>query len=123
MSTDNLFEKYGGFATVSKLVHEFYDRIRRTPELDIYFDGIDLPRLIKHQTQFLGQVLGGPADYDGRELGRAHKRFQITVEHFDLVAEILEEVLEDGGVEDDDVAKIMNIVAGTREVIVERAAA
>jgi len=123
MSDTNLYEKYGGFAVVSKLVHEFYDRLRRTPELDVYFGHIDMPRLINHQTRFMSQVLGGPANYSGRELGEAHARFRITVEHFDLVAEILEETLEDGGMEDDDVESIMDIVAGTREVIVERNAA
>ena len=82
-----------------------------------------MSRLIRHQTVFIGQVLGGPSNYNGRELGQAHKRLSITLEDFDLVAEILEEVLEDGGMEDADVATVMNIVAGTRAVIAERGAA
>ncbi len=120
--SSSLYDKYGGFATVSNLVHDFYDRIGQTPELDSYFEGVNMSRLISHQTKFLCMALGGPADYTGRQLSAAHKSLSITPAHFDLVAEILQETLEDGGVEEDDINAIMGIVGSTKEDIVAKAA-
>ena len=114
----NLYDKYGGFRTISRLVHDFYDRIGDTPELDSYFEGVNMKGLIDHQTKFLCQLLGGPSDYSGRQLAAAHQSLDITPGHFDLVAEILQETLEDGGVEDSDVSAIMQTVASTKPEIV-----
>ena len=46
----------------------------------------------------------------------------ITEEAFGEVARILQETLEDGGVEDEDVATIMGVVAGTAHDIISKAA-
>jgi hemoglobin len=40
----------GGFAKVRLLVSEFYDRVLDSDTLAPYFDGIDMRRLIDHQT-------------------------------------------------------------------------
>ncbi len=121
MSDQSLYDKYGGFATVSKLVNEFYDKIGATEELDVYFEGIEMDRLIDHQTKFLCSVLGGPEKYEGRQLKVAHERFNITSEHFDLVASLLKETLEDNGVEDPDVEAIVKVVWGAKPDIVSAA--
>lgn len=117
-----LYEKYGGFATIHKVVHEFYDRIGATPELDRYFRDVDMAKLVDHQTKFLCVALGGPIRYEGRTLAKAHQRLNISAEHFDLVAEILEDTLVDCGVEEDDVAAILGVVGDTRADIVASAA-
>jgi hemoglobin len=121
VSNESLYDKYGGFSTVAKLVNDFYDKIGNTQELDIYFNGIEMSKLIDHQTKFLCSVLGGPEKYEGRELKAAHQRFNITAEHFDLVASLLKEALEDNNVEDSDVATIVNVVWGTKPEIVKLA--
>ena len=116
----SLFEKYGGFTTVSTLVKEFYDQVLESDNLSPYFENKDMDALIKHQTQFLSHLLGGPAQYAGRTLATAHKGLNISEESFDEVATILSEVLEDGGVEQEDLDAIMAIVAQTKADIVEK---
>lgn len=118
MSEQSIFHKYGGFGTVSKLVHNFYDKVMDTPSLQPYFVGVNMNRLVQHQTDFLAQVLGGPANYSGAQLAEAHKHLKITSEDFDMVAELLEETCEEAGVEDDDVKAILALVASTKEQIV-----
>ena len=44
MST--LFEKYGGFSTVSSIVRSFYKDLLAHEELSRYFQGIDMATLI-----------------------------------------------------------------------------
>ena len=116
----NLFDKYGGFATVSHIVRQFYKDVLSSPNLKPYFERVDMEQLIDHQTKFISHVLGGPAEYTGRALEVGHRGLRITNAHFDEVAEILQDVLEDAGMEDGDVSTVMGIVAGTRSQIVEK---
>ena len=66
MSDATLYERYGGFAKVSALVHTFYERVLATPRLQHYFDGVSMDGLIAHQTKFLCQILGGPCRVYGQ---------------------------------------------------------
>jgi hemoglobin len=55
MSSENretIYAQIGGFSTVRGLVEDFYDRLLREDSLRHYFVGIDLSRLIRHQTDF-----------------------------------------------------------------------
>lgn len=59
----SLFEKYGGFAQISKVVMVFYDKVLDPDLVGPFFDNIDMRRQIDHQTQFIASVMGGPASY------------------------------------------------------------
>lgn len=112
-----IFERYGGFATVRKIVSDFYDRILDVPELETYFAHVDMPQLIDHQTKFISTITGGPANVTNEQIRRAHQRLSITNDHFQLVATILEETLEDHGMQPEDVAYVMSEV-GARSAFV-----
>jgi hemoglobin len=116
--SETLFDKYGGFSTVGSIVHSFYEKVMDTDSLLHYFEGIDMERLIRHQTDFLCLLLGGPVNYSGRDLRQAHRRLNITEEDFDLVAELLEETLEESNVEYEDIEAIMSIIVSTKPDII-----
>jgi hemoglobin len=118
MSAQTLFEKYGGFAAVSRIVHDFYDRIRESKSLARYFEHVEMSHLIRHQIAFLCKVMGGPDNYEGRALEKAHARLDISPEAFAEVAQLLQESVQDAGVEPADVATIMGVVAAARPLIV-----
>ncbi len=113
-----LYDKYGGFATVSKLVQAFYNKVAESEELAPYFVGVDTQQLIDHQTKFFSDILGGPVKYAGKELKIIHAAMGITEEAFSEVADLLEETLEDMDVEEADIETIMTIVAGAKADIV-----
>jgi len=115
----SLYEKYGGFSTVSTIVHDFYDRVWESDTLASFFEGTDMDRLIAHQTTFFCKILGGPDNYKGRSLKGAHRGTGITHAAFDEVASILIEVLEDAGVEGDDVATIGGVLESVRNDVVD----
>lgn len=117
-ANETLFEKYGGFSTVGDIVHEFYEKIMDDESLEQYFWDVDMTRLIRHQTDFLCMVLGGPAKYSGRSLKDAHAHLNITGVDFLTVAGHLQEALEEGGMEDGDVTAVIDIVASTKDDIV-----
>lgn len=117
--SDSLFDKYGGFSTIGDVVHSFYEKIMDTESLEHYFWDVDMTRLMAHQTDFLAMALGGPSSYSGRSLKEAHRHLKITEVDFFTVAELLEEALEEAGMEDEDVASVISIVASTKGDIVQ----
>jgi hemoglobin len=119
MQSNSLFEKYGGFSTISKIVSAFYDRVLAQESLANFFEDVNMERLMQHQTQFIAMVMGAPANqYQGRALSTAHRGLNIKTEHFNLVAQILAEVLRESGVEEDDVRVMLEAVEVTRKDIV-----
>jgi hemoglobin len=115
-----LYDKYGGFATVNKMVQSFYKKIAESENLTLYFEGVDMQRLMDHQTKFFSGIMGGPVEYTGRQLKGVHACLGITEDAFSEVTELLEETLEDMGVEDADVETIMEIVDGAKSDIVTK---
>jgi hemoglobin len=93
--SNTVFERYGGFASVRKVVSDFYDRVLESPDLLPYFERIDMRRLIDHQTRFIASTMGGPASYSDEHLRRIHAPMHITHDHFAELAGLLRETLED----------------------------
>ena len=114
----SLFEKYGGFATISKVVSELYDELEQNDVTAPYFEDSDIRKLMDHQVKFLSQVLGGPEQYSGKAMNAAHTGLQISAEAFGEVASTVKFILEDNGVEDDDVSHIIGLLASLKDDIV-----
>ncbi len=90
-----MFERYGGFASVSKIVMSLYDKLLDSDVSGPYFENVDMRRLIDHQTKFVSQVMGGPASYTNEQLQQLHEHLNITDEAFGEVMMLFEETLED----------------------------
>ena len=101
MST-NTFEAIGGAPAVSGVVDEFYRRLLADPATAPSFESLvadgRLGRLKRHQVFLLTKVLGGPDQYDGRELGVAHAELHISAGDYQRVRLHLLTVLHDAGV-------------------------
>ena len=117
---ESLYNKYGGFEAVSKIVHGFYDKVLMSEILKPYFEGMNTQRLIDHQTRFFCDIMGGPIAFEGRTLAEVHRGKSITEDAFAEMAELLEETLEDHGVEDGDVNALMMIVEDLKDQIVQQ---
>lgn len=114
-----IFQQLGGFAKVRLLVAEFYDRVLDSPTLAPYFEGIDMRRLIDHQTKFISSVMGGPASFTDEHLARAHKHLRVQADHFDEMGEVLQETLEDFEVDASLIERIMAQIVAVRHRIVD----
>ncbi|MBX2881548.1 MAG: group 1 truncated hemoglobin [Granulosicoccus sp.] len=114
----NLYEKYGGFSNINKIVMAFYDHLLDSETVGPYFDDIDMARLIDHQTKFIAMLLGGPASFTNEQLGRAHVSLGVTAEHFDEMKFILQHTLDEHGVEPDDTQSVLDAVEARRGYIV-----
>ncbi len=113
-----LFDKYGGFKTFGMVVSCFYQKVLDSEQLAPYFENVNMEKLISHQTNFLSKALGGPDKYKGLDLKSSHARLNITENAFNETVELLEEALEEGGVEKPDISTIISLVASLKDQIV-----
>ncbi|MEO1138360.1 MAG: group 1 truncated hemoglobin [Pseudomonadota bacterium] len=115
----SLFEKYGGFSTVSKIVLTLYDRLLEDDDVGPFFDDVELPRLIDHQTKFVSSLMGGPASFTDDHIARAHQSMVIENHHFDRLKDIVGEVLRQYKVAEEDVATIVAEFEARRSLLTE----
>lgn len=118
MSSKTLYEKYGGFAQINRVVMAFYDALLDSDEIGPYFDDVDMKRLIDHQTKFVAALMGGPAEFTDDHLKRAHTGLGITPAHFDEMKTILGETLADAGIEPQDIETVLGAIEARRGVVV-----
>lgn len=116
----SIFERYGGFASVSKVVSAFYDKATESPVLAPYFVNVDMRRLIDHQTKFVAFLMGGPASFSNEELERVHTRLNISDRDFDEMVALFKETLEDFDFDDTDIAAIQSELLSRKRYIVTR---
>jgi hemoglobin len=119
----SLFDRIGGFAVLSKVVLAFYDKVLDDDLLAGDFDGVDMRRLIDHQTKFMAYVMDGPASYSDDHLRHIHGRLGIDDSSFDRMILILGETLEDFRMADRDVSQVTSRIGSKRDLIVTRRAA
>jgi hemoglobin len=113
-----LFDSIGGSESVRVAVDRFYTAVVADPALVRYFDGVDMGRLKRHQALLLTQLLGGPQEYDGRDLGAAHAGLAITGEDYERVGAHLLGTLSDLDVGDEVLAAISGALGAVRPDIV-----
>jgi hemoglobin len=118
--TETMFERYGGFAKVSRVVSSFYDRVLDSPVLEPFFRRTDMARLIDHQTKFIANLMGGPVSYTTEHLARVHARLAIDEPAFAEMTALLRETLEDFDFDEGDIAKVYSHLVGYRPFIVSR---
>ena len=116
----SLFDKYGGFSAVSKIVLSLYDRLLEDDDVGPFFDDVDLPKLIDHQTKFVSSLMGGPASFSDDHIVRAHRQMEIGNHHFDRLKEILTGVLSDYHVEGADIDTIVGAFEARRALLIEK---
>ena len=114
----SMFERYGGFASVSKIVMSFYDKVLDSDVAGPYFEDVDMKSLIDHQTKFVAQVMGGPVEYTNEVLKTVHAKHQIDRKAFDEVAMLMKETLEDFDVEPADIRQIMDEITSRSPYII-----
>lgn len=114
-----LFQKYGGFASVSRVVLDLYDRLLDDEAVGPFFDNVEMSRIVDHQTKFISSLLGGPASYTDEQIGQLHRHLTIRSEHFDRLKTILADVLRDHHFAEPDVQMVVSEFEKRRKTVVD----
>lgn len=117
---NTIFERYGGFANVSRVVSAFYDKMLDSPLTRPYFAHVDMRQLIDHQTKFFAYLMGGPASYANDHLQRVHAHLGITEAAFQQAVTLLDESLEEFDFTEEDRRTVRQELLDRKSLIVTR---
>ncbi len=115
---DSHFFRIGGAPAVTVAVEQFYQRMQKDPRVCGFFAALDLDALQQHQVLFLSQLLGGPEQYTGRTLARAHAGLGINPQQFSIVGDHLLAVLDELSVPEDTIAAVKQALAAVAPEII-----
>ena len=112
------YERVGGGPAVKAVVDRFYQLILADEQLVGFFESSDVAQLKRHQVLLISQVLGGPANYDGRDLQQAHAGMDIARDDYLKVVSYLVQTLVEAGVEPAIIGRVGDALAATEQDVV-----
>lgn len=116
--TASLYETLGGKAAIGAVVDDFYRRVLADPTLAPRFAQTEMDKQRKHLAAFMALALGGPDEYAGRSMEKAHAGLNITRAEFGAVAGHLVQTLRALGVPQPHIDSVIGRVAGLEGGIV-----
>jgi hemoglobin len=119
----SLYDDLGGNAAVDKAVDLFYRRMLGDDRVSRFFDGVDMDQQAAKQKAFLTMVLGGPNQYTGRDMRRAHAGLVargLNDTHVDVVIEHLGAVLNELGASEAQIAQVAALANSVRDDVLSR---
>jgi len=95
---------------------------QRLNSINHFFAGTDLAHLLAHYKMFISALLGGPEPYVGQDIGaaHAHSRPQLNDSHFDTFLKHFRAALQEVGVRDDKAERVVRVLEGKRNVVLNR---
>ncbi|MHC3438374.1 group I truncated hemoglobin [Natrialbaceae archaeon A-gly3] len=118
MSQATLYERLGGQESIATVVDAFYGRVLEDERVAHFFEDTDMQKQRAHQTQFLSAVAGGPVEYSGEEMEEAHEGLEIRQEHFDAIAELLEETMIEFDVGQQEREQVLEAFASYKDEVI-----
>lgn len=77
-----------------------------------------MSRLKRHQVAFISFAVGGPNNYTGRSMQKAHKGLNISPEQFEAVATHLSESLATFDVDQESIDQVIEKVASLQHDVI-----
>ena len=115
---ESLYEKVGGEEAISKVVDYFYSElVLKDATVNEFFQNTDMEKQKSHQSKFISFALGGPKQYTGKSMAKAHEGMNLQPEHFNAIATHLHDALAHFGVEEADIDTALTKVASLKDDI------
>lgn len=114
----NLYAKLGGEEAIGKVVDYFYNElVLKDESVNYFFNNTDMDKQIIHQTKFISYALGGPDQYTGNSMAKAHEGLNLQPVHFKAIANHLHDALAHYGVSETDIDQALSKVASLKDDI------
>ena len=117
-----LFDKIGGEGAVDAAVDLFYRKVLADEELAPFFEATDMEEQHKKQKAFLTMAFGGPNNYTGADMTKAHAKLVkqgMGEKHFDLVMKHLGETLVELNVPGELISKAADIALSVKDDVLK----
>ncbi|PKG82358.1 group 1 truncated hemoglobin [Colwellia sp. 75C3] len=116
--SDSLFERVGGEGAVNAAVDIFYRKVLTDDSISQFFEETDMDDQIAKQKSFLTMAFGGPNEYSGTDMRKAHAPLVekgLNEAHFGAVAGHLQATLAELGVPEELIGEVMVIAGSTHD--------
>jgi len=117
----SLYDKVGGAEAIEKVVDYFYhELVLKDESVKQFFEETDMDKQIRHQAKFISFALGGPNQYSGKSMAKAHEGMNLQPEHFNAIVKHLHDALAHFGVSESDIDTALTKVATLRDDILNK---
>lgn len=116
----SLFDKLGGAAAIDAAVDIFYRKVLADDRINSFFDTTDMEAQHVKQKAFLTMAFGGPNNYTGTDMRKAHEKMNLTEDHFNAVAECLVNTLKDLNVNENEINDVVNVALSVKDDILNK---
>lgn len=120
MMSGSLYEKLGGEESISKVVDYFYELVLKDETVNQYFKDTDMEKQRSHQKKFISFALGGPNQYSGKSMAKAHEGMNLQENHFQAIVNHLHDALAHFGVSEADIDVALTKVASLKDDILNK---
>jgi truncated hemoglobin YjbI len=119
-----LYHRVGGDAAMEIAVDLFYRKVLEDEFIAKFFEDVDMAGQRLKQKNFLTMAFGGPCQFSGLDLRKAHgrlvKEMGLNDAHFDRVVELFKATLEELNISDKELSRMLEILGSLREDILNR---
>ncbi|WP_139491341.1 group I truncated hemoglobin [Brevibacillus dissolubilis] len=115
-----LFEQFGGKEGISSVVKAFYDRVLADDHVNHFFANTDMEKQIRHQSLFISWALGGPNQYTGLSMEKAHEGMNLQESHFMAIAGHLGAALSDAGATQEQIGQVVEKLLTLKDAILHK---
>lgn len=115
MESTTLYDALGGKEAVGQVVENFYQRVLADDVVNGFFAHTDMEKQKVHQTHFISFALGGPNQYTGKSMAKAHEGLNLQPVHFDAIAKHLHDALADFNVDAKDIQTVLESVSALKD--------
>ena len=119
----SLYDDLGGEAVITAAVNLFYEKNLADDRIRHFFDGVDMDQQKSMQQKFLTFAFGGPSNYNGAGMRKAHQRIVglgLNDSHFDAVMENLGATLQELGIPAEKISEAAAIAESTRNDVLNK---
>jgi hemoglobin len=112
-----VYEKMGGKPAIKEMVDDFYRDVLADEIVSHFFDHKDMEKQHHHQTAFISYALGGPNQYSGRSMEKAHEGLNLQPEHFDAIVKHLTDAIIAHGASQQDLEAALGKIATLKDAV------
>ena len=116
-SRASLYERIGGLPAVKAAVHEMVTNAMADGRIKAFFAGIDMERVDRNLVAFVCKAAGGPCQYEGKSMPKAHEGLNLQPAHFTALVEDLKTGLDKLKVPAAEQQELLAALAATRKDI------
>lgn len=115
----SLYERLGGQPAIEAVVKDFAGRVLADARINKKFAKSDPDRLVTNLITFVCKGTGGPCEYKGQSMEKAHKKMGVTTGEFNALVEDLVATLNKFNVPEKEQSELLAVLGPMKDEIVE----